>query len=254
MKIDPPAGREHPPDFGEERVRAVAGLQAVARRSAGRPCRRRSASGSPRPGRRRSASPAGQGITPCGPGISATTRRGVGEKRPKHRRREAVAGDRHVAGVRPELAQRLLQHPLGRAAERGAVVEGAQVEDILMHCAILADRGDCRQGRRATGRNRHAARDRHRPLSERQLCLSPPRRGDRHGGAGRRAGGGADRGGAEGARLAARPHPDHPPPCRPRRRRWTRCGRAQGSWVPRPTGRGCRRSISPSAGRRGGAG
>ena len=64
----------------------------------------------------------------------------------------------------------------------------------------------------------HAARDRHRPLSQRQLCLSPPRRGDRRGGAGGRAGGGADRGGAEGAGLGARPHPDHPPPRRPYRR------------------------------------
>ncbi len=247
MKIDPPARGEHAPDFGEERLGAVAGLEAVAddqpvdRGRLDRPAGLLDEDAAV-------GLAGGPGHDPLRPGHQRDDAGGVGEERPEHRRGKAVADDRHAAGVRPELAQSPPAAPAGPSGRAGCGSRrraGRARPDALRYPSPIG-KTDAKAGP-GLGGECHAARDRHRPLSERQLCLSPARRGDGHGGAGRRAGGRADRGGAERAGLAARPHPDHPPPRRPCPGRGRAAFGRRRSWVPPRTGRGSRPSISPSS-------
>jgi hypothetical protein len=67
--------------------------------------------------------PCGQAITPCGPGISATTRREVGEERSQERHGEAEARDGEALRVGPVLHDLIADGP---SARRGRVGSGSR--------------------------------------------------------------------------------------------------------------------------------
>ena len=141
MKTAWPRGRQHPPDLVEQRVGPLAGLEPVRDDQPVDRGRRRAASCVSSTSAQTFGAPAGQGITPCWPGISADR---PGARRARNGRSIGAAKPKPTT-VMPRVsgqsaAQRLLQRPLRRPAELRAVVEGAQVEHVEMHCAILADR------------------------------------------------------------------------------------------------------------------